>query len=80
MKNVRIIADVDRKYTLTPPKKPDRRVADRALSNARTRERTKAYVTAVRDMTKGREMRPYVGFGRDKWTRTTDPHLIRVVL
>ena len=53
MKNVRKIADVSaRRYTLTP--KPDRRVTDRALSNARTRERTKAYVTAVRDMRKGR--------------------------
>ena len=43
--------------------------------NMRIRARTKAYVTAVRDMTKGREMRPYLRFGADDGARTRNPQL-----
>ena len=59
-------ADIDqtlKRFILYNFSKPSRRVADCVLSNARTRERTKAYVTAVRDMKKGRKMRPYPRFG-----------------
>lgn len=70
----------DKQKTIMYRSKRQRRVADCVLLSARAKG---VYINVndrAQDTQKGRKTRPYMPFGRNEWTRTTDPHLIRVVL